>query len=239
MLAGALSYVAVIALVAASILTAGLAMTRGTLTRMAQTYLSAGYQRAAASLQQTAASTVQNGGPFPLPAFTPMPPACANAACTYTTTATIALSQASPATPGPSCDASHTACASNVEVNRYVSEGRLSATITVNVLDARGALVASRSSDVLLRTFAAPPYAALAGSREGTFDDVAGPVAAGDDGGAPAATPNPCAASTAGTASDTAIRVAYRNLSSGACSNGSAWQNASYDARAAPRGWSP
>src|SRR5579884_2647898 len=109
MLAGTLAYVALIALVAATILSAGLAMTRMTIARMMIPYLDAGYQRAAVSLQQTVGADMQSGGvPYPAPTFTPIPRACANATCTYTTTETIALTQSAPATPGPACDSSQT-----------------------------------------------------------------------------------------------------------------------------------
>lgn len=240
MLAGALFYVALIALVVTTVLSAGLAMTRMTITRMAQPYIAAGYQRAAASLQQTISSEMQSGGvPSPAPTFTPIPPACANSACTYTASETIALTQIASATPGPSCDPSQTNCAPNVQTNAYVAESRLTAAITVIVKDARGTVVATRSGSVVLRTLSAPPYVTIAGSRGGTFDDVVNSHTAGDDGGAPPATPNPCATSIAGTADDTTVRVAYRNATTNACTNGSGWADSSYGARVVPNGWSP
>lgn len=240
MLAGALAYVALIALVAATILSAGMAMTRMTIERMTQPYFSSGYQRAATSLQQTVASDMQRGGvPNPAPAFTPIPAACANSTCTYLTAETITLTQAAPATPGPACDVSQTNCAPNVQTNGYVAEGRLTAQITITVLDAQGDSLAARTGTVVLRTFDSPPYAAIAGSRDGIFDDVLNAASAGDDGGAPPATPNPCAAPGSSISDDTAVRVEYRNKDTNACTDGSAWADSSYSARSESSGWSP
>lgn len=240
MLCGALFYVALIALVATTILSAGMAMTRAAAARMAQSYLAAGYQRASASLIQTLSMQIQSGGNTnPAPAFTPLPAACANSTCTYSTSATIALSQNPPATPGPSCDPAETNCAANVQANSYVQESRVTAAITVNVLDSDGTIVATRSGTLVLRTMNAPPYVAIAGARDGAFDDVVNADAAGDDGGAPPATPNPCAPRAPGVGDDTTIRVAYRNATTNACSDGSTWGNASYNASASTAGWSP
>lgn len=240
MLAGVLSYVALIALVAVTILSAGMAMTRMTIERMARPYLVSGLARAQTAVEQTIAADMQAGGvPNPVPTFTPIPAACANATCTYTTAATIALTQSAPATPGPACDASQTNCAPNVQANTYVAESRVTALITVSVNTASGAEVATRTSTLVLRTLDSPPYVAIAGSRDGTFDDVLNAASTGDDGGAPPATPNPCAASGAASVDDTTVRVEYRNKTTGACSDGSTWGSASYSARSAPGGWRP
>lgn len=236
MLAGALVYVALVALIATTILSAALAMTRATIVRMARPYVAAGYQRASASLQSALAAQMQAGGGAPLPEFTPIPPACANTACTYTVSETIALTQSAAPTPGPTCDPAQTACAANVQTNAYVSESRVTATISVDVKDASGALVLSRAGTIVLRTFDTPPYVAIAGARDGAFDDVAASHAAGDDGGLAPATPDPCTSATPGAAQDTAVRVAYRNAVTNACTNGSSWGDASYAAPAAS-GW--
>lgn len=240
MLAGALFYVALIVLVATTILSAGLAMTRMTIARMAQPYIAVGYQRAAQSLEQTVSAQMQSGGvPNPRPSFTPLAAACANTACTYKTSETIAFTDAGAAATAGTCDALQTNCAPNVQSNAYVGESRVTAQITVTVTDAGGATVASRSDTVILRTFAAPPYVALAGLREGTFDDVDSSHTTGDDGGAPPATPNPCASASPGVAADTTVRVAYHNAATNACGDGSSWADASYSSSVTSSGWSP
>jgi len=95
-LANTLFYVALIALAASTVLSAGAAMTRMTILRLSQSALGSGYQRAAAALQQRLSSEIaMHGFPSPLPSFTPLPQACADAGspCKYKTDATIALTQ--------------------------------------------------------------------------------------------------------------------------------------------------
>lgn len=241
MLANALFYVALIALAASTMLSAGAAMTRMTVLRLSQRALASGYQRAAAALQQRFASQLQMGGyPSPLPSFTPLPPECADDAtpCKYTTTATIALTQKAPEVAGTACDLSASSCASNEQANAYVDERRLSARITITVSAADGTPLAVRAGDILLRTFAVPPYVAIAGSRDGSFDGNAEARALGDDAGTPATMPDPCA--TAAPRSETVVRVAYRNVVTNACADGSAWRDGSYTVNdGAAAGWSP
>jgi len=240
MLGGALYYVALIALVATTILSASLAMTRMAVTRMAQPYLAAGYQRALTSLQERIAADMRSGGmPNPLPTFTPLAPMCANATCTYTAAETLALAQSTEPTPGPSCDPSQSNCAVNVQTNAYVGESRLTALITVTLKDSAGSIVATRTGTSVLRTFEGPPYVAVAGSREDNFDETSSARTTGDDGGTAAATPNPCASANAGAADDTSVRVAYRNVKTAACTDGSTWGNASYTMSGSSDGWGP
>ncbi|HET6895982.1 MAG TPA: hypothetical protein VFH72_11430 [Candidatus Baltobacteraceae bacterium] len=238
MLAGTLYYIALIALVATTILSASLAMTRMAVARMAQPYIAAGYQRALTSLQESIAAEMRSGGmPNPLPTFAPLPSTCANATCTYTATETIALTDSSEPTPGPSCDPSQTNCAANVQTNAYVAESRVTALITVTLKDQAGSIVATKTGTSVLRTFDAPPYVAVAGSREGNFDEATSARTAGDDGGTAAATPNPCVSALPGTTDDTSVRVAYRNAKTSACTDGSSWGNSSYSMHGSSSGW--
>jgi hypothetical protein len=242
MLASALFYVALLAVAAMTFLSAGLAMTRVSASRIAQSYLAVGYQRAMSVLEQRlSAQIVSAGSPLPFPTFTPLPPECAGAAgsCAYTTGATIALTGATnPAAPA-GCDPAKSNCAQNEQASAYVDEGRVAARITVNVIASGGMQVATRSSDVVLRTIATPPYLIVASAHDDSSDALS-TQAAGDDGGTPAATPNPCSIGASGTADDTTIRVAYQNASTNACTDGSAWRSNSYDLRgSAPTGWSP
>lgn len=241
MLANALFYVALIALAASTCLSAGLAMTRITMTRMAQHALAAGYQRASASLQQTLAADIASGvSPEAVPSFTPLPPACAvvETPCRYTTRASIALTQMGTQAASSACDPSATNCAVNEEANAYVNERRVPARITVTVSGPSGEVLAVRSSDVIVRTFTSAPYAAIAGARDGSFDTVTREDRAGDDGGTLPATPDPCGSSAA--QDNTAVRVAYVNSATNACSDGSSWRDGSYDSQSANAGsWSP
>jgi hypothetical protein len=243
MLCSALFYVALIGVIATTFLSAGLAMTRATTHRLAQTYVAAGYQRAASSLQQVLATDLQNGPlPSPLPTFTPIPAACVDGSnpCRYQTGATITLTQTSAPANGSQCDTSQTNCASNEQANGYVDESRITARISVTVTAASdGSVLATRSGDVVVRTMNTPPYVVIAGTRDGAFDDVAANNSVGDDGGTIPATPNPCASVAPGTSDDTVVRVAYRNQTTNACTDGSSWRTQSYSSSGgAPNGWS-
>ena len=242
MLAGAISYVALIGVIAMTVLSAGMLMSRITIARLAQSYTATGYQRAAAALQTTLASDVQNGMmPSPTSTIAPIAPACADARCKYLTRESAVFTTMSVSTPPPgiACDVQQTNCAANEEANGYVNESRLTARITVTITDPNNNVLTMRSGDVVFRTFRTPPYVAVVGSRDGSFDDVAGADAAGDDGGLPPATPDPCNANS-GTTDDTTIRVAYRNTQTSACSDGSSWRDGSYSQHgASASGWSP
>ncbi len=237
----ALFCVALLAAIALSFVSAGLAMTRAATYRAAATYVAGAYQIANRTLERELSSDMQNGGlPSPLPVISPLPLACADPACRFMTGENITYTIIAPATPAASCDQSSTNCAQNEETNGYVTEGRVTAHIAVSVTDAQKNPLLTRAEDVTLRTFRAPPYVAAADARDGTFDDVTAQAAQGDDGGLPPATPNPCATPVAGTSDDTAVRVAYENTQTSACTNGSTFGSSSYSqsSNAAP-GWSP
>jgi hypothetical protein len=241
MLANALLAVALAAVIASSVLTAGLAMTRMAIERGAEMYAVVGYQRALDALVQDLRTHLQ-AGTLPQSPPAPLPAACVDGGnpCSYETSAAIAFVQTAAPAAASSCDTSQSNCAVNEEANPYVAEGRVIARITVNVSTAQGAVLTTRTNDVVLRTLSVPPYVTVAGTRDGTFDDVASAATAGDDGGAPPATPNPCTAASAGSSIDTTVRVAYQNAQSSACSDGSRWQNGSYTiGGSAPSGWSP
>ncbi len=243
MFGNALLYVALLAVACATFLSAGLAMTRVTIHRQAENYLTAGYQRAMWSVQQTLATDLQNGPlSSPLPTIAPIPAACVDSShpCRYETSETIAFTQLSTPAPVATCDA-RTNCAVGEQANAYVDEGRITARISVTVTSADGSALAVRTDDAIFRTMRTPPFVVLAGTRDGSFGDIAGAHAAGDDGGSLASTPaDPCATPVPGTSDDTQVRVAYRNTSTGACSNGSSWRTSSYDSsQSAPAGWSP
>ena len=228
MLLNTLFFIALLATAAAGLLSAGAAMTRAVAIRGAQVYVNQSYQRASAAAQATLAHYRQSGPiPDPAPSMTPLPDACADARCAYTTSASIQLIALPQSASGP-CDPSQSSCAQNEEANPYVDERRFAARITAVVRDSAGTVLAERSDDLLLRTIAQPPYAVAAGARDGSFDGIGGTQAEGDDGGAAPATPSPCSQSSAGSSESTEIRVAYRNAATSACSDGSAWRDGSY-----------
>lgn len=242
MLANALFYVALLATLTMTILTAGLAMTRASASRLAQTYLAGGFERAKASLEQTLAADIRSGGvPNPLPAFSPLPAQCddASQSCAYRTAETIVL--APRASPGPgACDESASNCATGEQANAYVAEDRIAARITVTVLSADGTAIASRSQDVVLRTIGVAPYVIAGGALDASFDGTGTSGSSGDDGGIAPGAAGACASRGSGTADDTVIRVAYRNASTSACTEGGSWRSSSYTIpRESAAGWSP
>ncbi|MFN2449556.1 MAG: hypothetical protein ABR508_07165 [Candidatus Baltobacteraceae bacterium] len=239
MLVNAVFYVMLACTLTFAVLSAAFCGARIALEARARTYLSAGLDRARSSLIRTIAAQVESGASaYPLPALTPLPQACANESCSFTTAAVITLQTAAPSV-APSCAPAQTNCAQNVQVNPYVAEDRIGARITVSVF-AGGTALLVRSSDVVLRTTQTPPYAAVSGSRDGSFDGSARTTAAGDDGGTLPATPNPCATVAAGIGTDTAVRVQYRNAASAACSDGAQWSDASYSMQpGTSSGWTP
>src|SRR5690348_12962560 len=92
MLLNAVFFVALLGTAAAGFLSAGLAMTRVAAIRGAQVYVNQSYQRAAAAAQDTLAEYMRGGGiPDPAPSMTPLPRACADARCAFTTSATVEL----------------------------------------------------------------------------------------------------------------------------------------------------
>lgn len=227
MLLNALLCAALLASIALTVVTAGFAMTRAAVTRAAQTASVAAYRRAAGVVYARLSDAMRTG--TPLPAFTPLPDTCEGSRCAFTTSATIALR--APGAPR-GCTVSGDACARNEESNPYVDEGRVVARIVVAVKGADGSTLSTRERDLTFRTFRTPPYVAAAAASDDTLDAFANPP--GDDGGAPPATPNPCASSGPASASGTAVRVVYVNAADQRCTNASAWRDAAYPPATGP-----
>ncbi|HEY8296929.1 MAG TPA: hypothetical protein VIG32_02775 [Candidatus Baltobacteraceae bacterium] len=245
MLANALFFASVIALAATTILSGGLAMTRASEHRIAEQYLTAGFERAAAAARETIASRLRDGAVDPralAPALSvaPLPARCAGETvpCSFYTGARVTFDNvqnvrvsSSPA----ACDAATTNCAENLESNDRVDEGRLAARIVVDVSAPDGTVLATRTQTLTLRTFAAPPYATIAGVRDASLADTV--ASEGDDGGHAV----PAGADCGPVAGDeTVVRVQYRNAVSDACANGSRWQRQGWSSgNGNATGWSP
>lgn len=214
---------------AMGILAAGMTMARVAVARESTLYASAEYQRAGEALRASVAAQLQAGTPAAnLTTPSPLAPACADERCAFRSSATFTLLPAQDPSEDAGCANGAAACAQSEERNPYISEGRLAARVAVTVTDAASHALQIRSGTIVLRVMSAPPYALVAGS------------GIGDDGGLPAATPNPCASPLAGDAVDTTVRVAYRNAVSGACTDGSSFSSGAYaQPSSAPPGWSP
>ncbi len=225
-LLGSMWYTAIAAIAAFTILSIGAAGARIAQIARAQTFVPATLHRAEASLLQTVAAQMQaTGSVSPAPSVSPLPSQCANASCSMSTGATIALTQTSALQNGASCDTSQTNCAQDIQTNGYVAENRITARITATISTAGGSVLVARSENVSVRTTQTPPYATLAGNK-------------GDDGGMAPATPNPCSTAAAGTSADTEVRVQYNNQATSACSDAGTFSNASFSTTSgAPPGW--
>ncbi|HEX5273916.1 MAG TPA: hypothetical protein VFW34_01415 [Candidatus Rubrimentiphilum sp.] len=232
MLANALVCVALMALAANTILSAGLISSRLAVRRAAQTYVNREYQRAAQALISEIAPFARSGAfPDPLPAFT-FAPACVDERdpCGFTASAAVGAQFGDSDSPAP-CDTLW-ACANNEQRNGYVAERRIVATISVAVQAGDGSVLATREADLTLRTLNAPPYVAIAGARDRTTGAFPGDgFPPGEDAGRPPATANPCQAGSPGTSDDTVVRVAYENAQNGACSDASTWRSSAYSNR--------
>ena len=133
------------------------------------------------------------------------------------------------AAASPSADACASgACTIYVQNNDAVDEGRVSATIAVQALAPNGAVLASRSQTVTFRTFRVAPYAALAGSLDGSLLRLAG-AGDGDDGGA---VPN-------GTAPGSLIDVVYENRTTKKTMPANVWRSQVQRSGTLPEAWSP
>jgi hypothetical protein len=100
--------------------------------------------------------------------------------CAVTVRTAIAVPTAVPGATPSSCPSD--ACTVYMQNNSHVAESRASYSITAQVLASNGDVLMTRSAVVGFRTFAAPPYAALAGLLDTTLDAIAD-GGSGDDGG--------------------------------------------------------
>lgn len=225
MLANAIVCVAIVAMAANAMLSAGLISERIAVRRLAQQYVAGEYARAMDALFSNVAGYGKAGGvPDPLPSISPLPPRCAAPrSCALTSSSTIELLRLDPNRSLP-CTAD-SACALNEETNSFVREGRVVARIAVAVRAADGTLLATREQDVTVRTFAAPPYAAIAGASDRTLETR---ETIGEDAGTVPRTPDPCSTAPAGQSADTVVRVAYVDTQTGECRDGSSWRTSGY-----------
>jgi hypothetical protein len=222
--------IALFAVVAETIVHGVHALAQVALRRSAASGVQRQFESATTAARQSLAAAVEAGGdpqnltpPAPAPAAT-----CVLAAangCAVEGRATISFTTAAlpSATPCPS-----DACTIYVQDNDAVDEGRVRATIAAQALAPNGAVLASRSESVTFRTFRVAPYAALAGSLDGSLGRLAG-SGDGDDGGA---VPN-------GTAPGSLIDVIYENRATKKSMPANVWHSQVERIDAVREPWSP
>jgi len=233
MLANAMVCVALVALAANTLLSAGLVSERIVVRRAAETYLNREYERASQALLSEIAPFASAGSfPDPLPSFT-FAPACADerTPCSFMSSAQVTPQLGDSDSPAP-CD-TVSVCANNEQQNAFVAERRIIARISVAVQTGDGSLLASRNYDLTLRALRTPPYVAIAGARDETAEAALTGSPPGEDAGRPPATANPCAPGSPGMSDDTVVRAAYVNAQTGACSDAGTWRSSAYSNRGA------
>lgn len=200
------------------------------LRRSAASGVAQQFESATTAVQRSLAAAIEAGGdPQNLTPVVPAPAAScivANAnGCAIDGRATIAFAAAAQPSATP-CAAA--ACTIYIQDNDAVDEGRITATIAAQALAPNGAVLASRSQTVTFRTFRVAPYAALAGSLDGSLERLAG-AGDGDDGGA---APN-------GTAPGSLIDVTYENRASKKSMPANVWHSQVQSFSGTPAAWSP
>jgi hypothetical protein len=122
-----------------------------------------------------------SAGPWPEPSPSAPRSACAAgapAACPFAWIVSATITGAARAGSAGGTDA-----LSNAQT-AAIDEGRISANVTVTIVDAAGNAVGTRSRLLTYRVFAAPPYAVISGARDSTAIDGSRHAAQGDSGGA-------------------------------------------------------
>jgi hypothetical protein len=229
MLLRALFIAALFAAVAETVVHGASALAQIALRRAAASSLQRQFESSATATQRALAAAVRAGGdPQHLEPVAPEP----SATCVLASASGCALEGraavtfASPLPSATPCAAD--ACTIYVQDNDAVGEGRVAATIAVEAVAPNGAVLAARSAAVNFRTFRVAPYAALAGSLDGSLLRLSG-AGPGDDGGA---VPN-------GTAPGSLIDVVYENRTTKKTMPANVWRSQVQGPGVTPEAWSP
>ncbi|HET9029731.1 MAG TPA: hypothetical protein VFN49_06095 [Candidatus Aquilonibacter sp.] len=142
--------------------------------------------------------------------------------CSIRIQTVIAVATPVPGTAPSACPS--TQCVVFEQNNSHVGESRANYSIAQYVLASNGDVMIHRAATVTFRTFAAPPYASLAGSIDETLDAVSA-RGTGDDAG------------NADGSSSTLIHVEYRAAGTGARQSGDVWRGQSEHPATASAAW--
>ncbi|GAC1657831.1 MAG: hypothetical protein NVS9B12_10150 [Vulcanimicrobiaceae bacterium] len=186
-------------------------------------YVPAAYKRGLASLPLAFVT-----GRFAPP--TPIAPACISndSPCTMFVRQTLSAPAQIPPANGTACSAPATNCAMNLQ-KEAIAESRLGLQLSTELLDANMNPLLVRTHFLTVRTFAVPPYFALAGERDATMGDR-GNAPEGEDAGLPGG---------AGRDS-TQIRVVYHDITGkNADTERDAWVTQGWSSPNGLTGWTP
>jgi hypothetical protein len=204
-------------------------LVRARLLRAAQTAADHGAAAALAAIQTAGASAIAGGSdPRELRITPPSVAGCAapdQANCPLHVTVSFentTTKWAVGAVPGASCAP---LCAVGMQENDAVAEGRLAERFRIRVIGSDGSVLAERDRYAVFRTFRAPPYLALAGTRDAGSDAIASGTSEGDDGGVPGST---------------TVNVRYVNGANAAAIDANVWSSRAWsDADARASDWDP
>lgn len=197
MLLRVLFVLALISLLAETVVHGASALATVTLHHRATAIARTQYAAALASAQASIAQSIAANGVTAPITVVPAAPACVlsgNSGCALLAQSSIAL--ATPAPPAAqTCP--QTNCVVYMQANDAVDEGVVTVHVVTSVRAPDGTVLAAHTGDAAFRTFATAPYASLAGSTDASVNDVAS-GRTGYDGG------------TSGPG-DTLVRVEYVN----------------------------
>ncbi|HEY5256756.1 MAG TPA: hypothetical protein VIJ12_00050 [Candidatus Baltobacteraceae bacterium] len=230
MLLRALVVVALVSVLAATLLHACATLARARVHRIALAAAERTFALDLATIQRSLTTAIRDGAdPRAVPiAPSPLPPACAlthDSGCSLWASSRIAATTAVPIGEGVETTAPcRPRCADNLQGNDAVAEGRIGVAIDATVAGASGEVFARRRRFALFRTLRVPPYAALIGTRDATDESIARGGSTGDDAGLPA----------------TVVDVRYVDATTGATIDANAWQSRGWnDGGASAAGWDP
>jgi hypothetical protein len=222
--------VAFVVALASALLHATALLARARVHRVAVAAVATSFDVALAMTQAQLAGAIASGGdPRNLTLAMPSPkPSCASVRPDGTCALTIALTLASSATQTVGAAESNDCtpqCASNLQGNDAVDEGRFALHISASAAGPNGTVFATRDRYAIFRTTRLAPYASLIGTRDASGESIAGGTSEGEDAGAPALT---------------TVNVRYVDAATGASMEGNAWQSRGWaNADASGTAWEP
>jgi hypothetical protein len=233
--------VGALTLVVATMLETQFLFAKVAIRRTAESYLTAAGGVATAAMLRQLAGEVLANGPGSALTVAPLPAQCiATNACTFEISASYAVTGSTLAGGG-------TDVAANLQTDVLAQEARTSIVMTVTITDGQGSPLVSRAQLLTVRTFAAPPYAAVSGVADAAA--VTALAADGDTAGCDPLAPASCDPN-ATAVDDTRIsvaRVCQSDGNGGTCPGGddsypldfeNAFTNASWqNGNVAPPGW--
>lgn len=200
------------------------ALAQSAVRRRATAAVQTEFERAVEMERAAIAQTIQTGGdPLAVPLPSPVATCLASDrdGCAIVVQTRVATASPAPSASPPACG--DAACATYLQANDRVMEGRVAIAIASTATGPNANTLATRSAVVRFRTFQTAPYAAMAGVADATMGTLFG--GGGDDGGATSGSP-------------TLVNVEYLGVTPGSTPiPGSVWRPQTPRAAAAASAW--